>query len=350
MSKIIVADICSLTVDNQSTGHYFAVAQNYLDMFGDLEQVKVAGGPIYEQKFRDKVLRLPYKHVAGESKLQEKWHELMNCRALCRQMERGDILIMQSVALVTAFVGIILFMHKSCRLFFIQYNTESINTLLKKILWKIASHKVNGIIATFSDVAKEYGKPYIVVPDYVYARNQHQSYLKFSERKYDVCMLGHIYHDKGVLEALEYLMGKGLRIIVAGKIGEPDIEPKIRSLALQDSNIQLRIGYLQEREYQTLMASSKYCMLNYRGRYNEHSSGVVYDALFHCTPVLVTDTKSTEIVRKFGMGVAFGNVVELNIDRLLDERNYAGYQKCIKNYLLEQQKTIMQLLDFLKQA
>ena len=42
--RIIVADICSMVIDGNAVGHYFTVAQNYLDLFKSACNVKIAGG------------------------------------------------------------------------------------------------------------------------------------------------------------------------------------------------------------------------------------------------------------------------------------------------------------------
>lgn len=346
MSRIIVADICSICANNQSAGHYFAVAQNYLDMFKASEEVRVAGGPVYSERFAQNLMRLPYNHNVGETKLAEKWHELMNCRALCRAVEKGDILIMQSIALVTAFVGLLLFLHTSCRLFFIQYNTESINSPLKRWLWHLLGAKVRGVIGTFPEIAQAYGKPYILVPDYIYTTEYPVSFPKFNEREYDICMVGNIYRDKGTAEALRSIIGKGMRIVVAGKVGEPDLEPEIRALAQTDDMVDLQLGYLTDNDYHAILADSKYCILNYRGIYNAHSSGVVYDALFHGTPVLATNTASTRMVKEYGLGISYDNVNDLDVGKLLDAACYVKCQARIAQYLQQQHKIVSQLSDF----
>lgn len=350
MSRIIIADICSISVTNQSTGHYFAVAQNYLDMFKHSEEVWVAGGPIYNQRFASRLIRLPYNFEVGDSKWAEKWHELMNCRALCKMVAKNDILIMQSVALVTAFVGMTLFLHKPCRLFFIQYNTESINSPLKKLLWRFVQSKVRGAICSFPTVAQAYGKPYIIVPDYIYTKEQQVSFPSYAEREYDICMLGHIYRDKGVVEALQYLKGMGLKIVVAGKVGEPDLEPELKDIAQTDTMIDLRMGYLCDDEYHKLMANSKYCMLNYRGRYNEHSSGVVYDALFHGTPILASNTVSTMMVKENGMGIGYDKLNDLDDRLFMDAVFYSECQSRIVQYLQHQRKIASQLYAFINEV
>lgn len=347
MSRIIVADICSICVNNQSAGHCFAVAQNYLDIFKTSEEVRVAGGPMYSERFAPNVMDLPYDHRVGESKLAEKWHELMNCRALFKQVRSEDILVMQSIAIVTAFIGMLLFLHKRCRLFFIQYNTESINSPFKRLLWRMVSPKVHGVIATFPSVAQAYGKPFIIVPDYIYAAKRSVSFPTYEERKNDICMVGNIYRDKGTVEALQWLIGKGLKIVVAGKIGETELEPEVRAMANRDKNIELHIGYVSDEQYHAILSNSKYCMLNYRGRYNEHSSGVVYDALFHGTPVLSTATASTQMIKDYELGISFDNVNNLDLEKLSDVSLYDSFQSKISCYLQQQNQIIEQLSTFL---
>ena len=50
IKKIIIADICSMVIDGNAVGHYFTVAQNYLDLFKSACNVKIAGGPVYKDK------------------------------------------------------------------------------------------------------------------------------------------------------------------------------------------------------------------------------------------------------------------------------------------------------------
>lgn len=50
MKRLILADVKSLNIKGKSIGHYFTLAQNYIDLFGDYCQVKIAGGPIYKTR------------------------------------------------------------------------------------------------------------------------------------------------------------------------------------------------------------------------------------------------------------------------------------------------------------
>lgn len=56
--RLIVADVRSTSTDGIAAGHYFTVAQNYLDLFGAEMDVRIAGGPVYGDRFGDKLIRL----------------------------------------------------------------------------------------------------------------------------------------------------------------------------------------------------------------------------------------------------------------------------------------------------
>lgn len=49
--KILLADVKSCNVNGSSPGHYFALAQNYLDMWEALLPVEIMGGPVYQGRF-----------------------------------------------------------------------------------------------------------------------------------------------------------------------------------------------------------------------------------------------------------------------------------------------------------
>ena len=59
MKRIIIADVKSFNRNGKSTGHYFSVADNYLDIFKNRCDVIVAGGPLYKKKY-NKLLQLPF--------------------------------------------------------------------------------------------------------------------------------------------------------------------------------------------------------------------------------------------------------------------------------------------------
>ena len=61
MKRLIIADVKSTNVNGKSSGHYFSLAQNYIDLYESEFEVKVAGGPVYQTAFDEvRLFRLPY--------------------------------------------------------------------------------------------------------------------------------------------------------------------------------------------------------------------------------------------------------------------------------------------------
>lgn len=63
--RLIVADVRSTSTDGIAAGHYFTVAQNYLDLFGAEMDVRIAGGPVYGDRFGNKLIRLPHDYIVA---------------------------------------------------------------------------------------------------------------------------------------------------------------------------------------------------------------------------------------------------------------------------------------------
>src|SRR6266568_270237 len=111
MKNIIIADIRSTNNRGNSIGHYFSVAQNYLHIFREKFNVSVSGGPIYHKNFKD-ILGLKYDMIEGDFTILNKIKALYNCLELLSKTS-DCIMIFQSSAVVTAFVGIILKKNKN---------------------------------------------------------------------------------------------------------------------------------------------------------------------------------------------------------------------------------------------
>lgn len=75
--------ISSMVIDGNAVGHYFTVAQNYLDLFKSACNVKIAGGPVYKDKFKEEdLLLLDYNAESSCSSIENKRRELCNLRKL----------------------------------------------------------------------------------------------------------------------------------------------------------------------------------------------------------------------------------------------------------------------------
>lgn len=114
MKRLIISDVKSLNMDGKSVGHYFSLSQNYLDLYSDYFDVKVAGGPIYHQQFQKKdYFPLPNDFIEGENWFKNKLRVLKNCRYLFKKTDSNDIIIIQQAGLSTVLLGIALYAKKN---------------------------------------------------------------------------------------------------------------------------------------------------------------------------------------------------------------------------------------------
>ena len=93
--RLIVADVRSTSTDGIAAGHYFTVAQNYLDLFGAEMDVRIAGGPVYGDRFGNKLIRLPHDYIVGSSAARNKRAVFQNVRALLREAQ-DDVIVLRS--------------------------------------------------------------------------------------------------------------------------------------------------------------------------------------------------------------------------------------------------------------
>lgn len=343
--RIIIADICSINKDGKSSGHYFPVAQNYIEMFHPKNQVLVAGGPIYKNRFNSCHMELPYDHCSGTSKFTSKIHELFNCFTLFRKA-KGDIIVMQCVAQITTYIAILLFYRKKSRLFLIQYYTESINSKYKRFLWNFIKNKVDGIICSSDRVGQAFRIPYIVVTDYIKTAAINQS-LQYGDRKYDFCLIGGIFRDKGQVEALNALAGKGFKVVIAGKVNENGLQEEIDKIKEKDPSIEMHLGYISDEDYHYYIKNSKYCILNYSGTYNDRSSGVVLDILFDGTPVVGQKCGALDIIKKNDIGCVYENIDSFRFESLMNSEQYSFLQNNIQSFIVNQEELATKLMTFL---
>ena len=133
MKRLILADLKSTNNNGKNTGHYFAVARNYLELYSDICHVVIAGGPIYKTVFTARqLLSLPYDSFVGKNPIINKLRALKNSRYLFRHVNEDDIIVLQHSGVVTTFAGIALFAKKKQNLYVIQYDVEALSSLVKK--------------------------------------------------------------------------------------------------------------------------------------------------------------------------------------------------------------------------
>lgn len=338
MKRLIIADIKSPNFMGKCNGHFFAVAHNYYGLFKDIVETMIAGGPVYKQQFDKELLSLPNDVLlCGESKLKNKWKYFQNARTLFDKAT-GDTIVIQQGGVITSFLAIALFYHRNSKLFLIQYSKEGLRSFLGRMLYKLCKSKIDGIICPNDMVGSAFGgMPYCVVPDYIYIGNNHRTSLSYKDKKFDICFVGRIEEEKGVLDVARKIAGTKYRMLIAGKVSNSQLSEKLQAITSMCSNIELHIGYVNEDEYYGYIRNSRFCILNYQGEYSRRSSGVVLDMIFNDVPIIGKKCKALDFVEQFGCGYIYENLEELILEDILTEQNYERY---LTNIALYKQKHV----------
>lgn len=333
MNRLIIADIKSPNFKGTSTGHYFAVAQNYYEIFYNYVQTLVAGGPIYEKRFKtEHLLRLPYDTLLmTEPSWKSKWKYMMNARMLFRKA-KGDTIVVQQGGVLSSFIAIALLYHNKSRLFLIQYSKEGVDSRAKRWLYRLVKHKIDGIICPNEMVGEAYGRPFCIVPDYIYLGENLMPDIPYKDKKYDVCFVGRIEEEKGVLDVARKLAGTYRRMIIAGKVRDNGLAEQIRQVASSCQNIELHIGYVSDADYYGYIRQSRFCILNYQGEYSRRSSGVVLDTVFNNVPVIGKRCRALDFIDQFGCGYIYDSLENLDLNYVMTEQNYNIYIQNIAKY------------------
>lgn len=331
--RLIIADIKSPRFKGTSTGHYFAVAQNYYGLFSHCTETLIAGGPVYETRFHsEQLLRLPYDCLLmAEPGWKRKWKYLMNARALFRQT-KGDTLVVQQGGVLSSFIVILLFYHCKSRLFLIQYSKEGVDSPAKRLLFRLVRKKIDGIVCPNEMVGEAYGLPYCIVPDYIYLPGNESPDVPYAEKKYDVCFVGRIEEEKGVLSVARKLAGSSYMMLIAGKVSSELLAEQLRQIADSCQNIELHIGYVSESDYYAYIRNSRFCILNYQGEYSRRSSGVVLDTIFNNVPIIGKECRALNFIRDFGCGYIYSDLETLSLKQIMTEENYRMYLANIELY------------------
>ena len=334
MKRIVIADIKSNNNHGVCTGHYYALASNYRDVFGDCCDVKVAGGPIYLKRFKQEdLIMLPHDYINGDSKIRNFIRICLNARKLFKQVNKDDVVIIQQSQPAMILFALLLTYWGKSNVYQIQYSEEPMRRPLFRLMMKFAQFRIKGLICPNDIVGKAYGIPYIVVPDYIYIeKNFSMPDNRFSSKKYDYAIVGRIAAGKGVSEAVRAMAGKKCSLVVAGSPQDVSEEKTIKKYSSECTNIETKLEYISENEYDYYIRESRYCLLNYQGDYAERSSGVVLDTIFRGIPVVGRRCRALQFVEDNNLGVLYDDIWSFDFSRLLDERVYNDFVTSIALY------------------
>lgn len=347
MKKLIIADVKSHNNNGKNTGHYFAVAQNYLELYSDYCKVEVAGGPIFKTHFnKQDVFVLPYDFISGRNWLKNKFRVLMNCRYLFKHAKADDIIVIQHSGASTTLLGIAFFSTKKNNINLIQYDTDALSSLPKRIIFRLARHNIKSILCPNKYIADAFGLPSCIVTDYIYPKSEYKNSNSFEKRKYDIAIVGSICPDKGVIEAADVLARTNYKVVIAGK-ADKQLTDRLHEICYNVENIELHIGFISDENYYEYIREARFCILNYHGVYEDRSSGVVLDILFNGTPIIGHKCKALNFISMANVGYLFDDINDINFDEIINKEKYEKYQKGIEKYLDAQKKYKQDVINFL---
>ncbi|AZV55532.1 hypothetical protein [Clostridium sp. AWRP] len=347
MEHLIIADVRSLNRNGKSTGHYFTLAENYLNMFIGKCKIEIAGGPIYKTKF-DGFMQLKYDTYVNENIIKTKYKVIHNCFELFHKAQ-NDIIILQCNAVATVFFALMLY-YKPLNIYMIQYNTFSIDSTLKRFIYRVIKNKLKGILCPNDEIGRAYGVPYCVVPDYCVTQKEYSCLPKeLTGKKYDYGIVGIITRDKGTVEVAKKLVNSDCSAIIAGRPVDNDIKQELLNVCSKSSNITLVLGYISDEDYDKYIRQSKYCILNYSDAYSKHSSGVVFDTIYRGTPVVGRKCRSLDFIEDNGLGIVYEDIDSCDFKEIVNRNADEAYLNNIREFMRRQLAASGEILDFVKE-
>lgn len=331
--KLYIADLRSNNNNGICTGHFFAVAENYEQMFKDVCSVKIAGGPIYEKHFsKEKLFLLPCDSICNESKIKNVFRTVRNAWHLFRHVKSNDVVVIQQSVPAMLLFSVLLTYFGSSNVFMIQYNKEPMNRLYFRVMMMLARNRIKGVICPNDSVGIAYKRPFLTVPDYVYSSKVERFKVPCSLKKYDFCIVGRLNKDKGIIEVINHFKGKKYSVIIAGSPNNDSFKRDIVKAKENYDNIELQLRYISDDEYKSFLLSSRYCILNYQGDYANRSSGVVFDTIFSGVPVIGRKCEALQFVQQEQVGFLYTDINDLDPEKIMNSAVYDDFLKKIDSY------------------
>jgi glycosyltransferase involved in cell wall biosynthesis len=270
-----------------------------------------------------------------------------NARYLFNQA-KGDTIILQYGSPFSTHIAVLLGYKKS-NTYLIEYSTVGIQGFVKQIVWTLLRRKVCGVICPSEEVGEKFSVPYCIVPDYIYTGTDFNFKSSYYDKEYDFCVIGRLNKDKGIIEIISALKGKGCSVLIAGKPDSQEYHNYILQSVKGASNIELHLDYLSEIEYQSYINQSRYAILNYQLEYSNRSSGVVFDTLFAGLPVIGNRCRTLQFIEDNGLGMICDDLNNIDLNLILNE---SFYNKCLVNiadFCINNKKNSEKLASFIKQ-
>lgn len=348
--KIIIADISSFFYEGKIIGHWANSAKMYQELLRDDFNVTVAGSALYKSTIKDDLLVLPkgtevFRKLSYMDRIKKVYREIKNCRIVLK--EKADIIVFQSSGYTSMLFCLSTAGPKKLvgkHIYFIQYSYQC-NKKINRLLWNKAKNRISGVITSTEKVGQEYGINYLSIPDYICTEPVTKQPIP-SEFKYDFCMVGTMNSSKDIEMVVDvFSRNEGFRVRIAGFFSDKERYRSLREKAT--NNIEISDGYLSNDEYNSIIQSSKFCLLPYKNTYNDTTSGVIYDYLFRNRPVIYRDIPNFSFMKIYNAGITYKNTIE-EVLAYIDKVDYLsllnGIKKLAEDNCLSKEKLVQFLL------
>ncbi len=347
---LYIVDINSYERNGQTQGHFVKVFQNYCEMLKETFDARVVGGDVFANFFDSHIfVKLPYCASSRTSNFINRLRNLINVRYVLRRCNE-DTIIFQSSALTMLYLGLILFGKRNNKIYVINYSIPdgAFGGKLMRFLYKLAARKIDGNICSSDSLGAYLGRPYCVMPDYVFCSDMDVAQSGSNEYRYDFIATGLMNRSKGILDVVNRFASTKASLHIAGRFLDKELENTIRKTICSAPNVTLDSRYLPDKELNELIQSSRYMILNYQKAYSEHSSGMVFDALFNCCPVIGRKCKALQFIEDNCLGKLYEDISDFDPDYVVSNCNRNAFANNIGIYLNGHKAYVKKLAEFLQ--
>jgi hypothetical protein len=300
--KLVLVDIVSLSRDKKLYGHGPSVARSYYNALRNEFDVILAGSYLYKIEFpENKVIVLPFSIKEKDNRFIFLIKGMIN--VLYTFSFKSNIIIFQNQFLSPLYYTLSFFKPKNKKIFTIQYqnplNSQRPN---ERHFFKKVIHNIDGIISSLNFKKSLPNVRFFQLPDYFPVVDKSEKVNL--NKSIDILSIGTVNNSKDLEMVAKFSKNSSLKIVIAGKFF--DKKRKYNLEILSNNKIEFIDEYISNDRFKTLIRNSKFVILPYKANhYNSISSGIVYEALYNFSPVIVPDLDSFNFIKQFKLGVVY---------------------------------------------
>lgn len=349
MKKVGIVDTLTLTKGDRIYGHFNTTAMQYFNALskgGEVNNkancnVVIIGGKTYEHYFdRENLLQLPFTTTKNEfddislkARIFRTFKSFIN--TFVALISDVEILVFQD-ANQTVLYTLLRFLRVKKQVYLIKYTVEKRRRAIHG--FEKVKNKISGIITSLDTVGKFYGVEYIIVPDYF-----PDVMLYSCKKEYDYAVVGTAMKEKDFEGVVSAFSQSTKSLYIAGYF--PDKKRYNNLMKLKTDNVKIINRYLDDNEYDKTIRKSGYIILPYKSGYEEKSSGVILDAVYRGTPVIVSNINSFQFVKEHNIGRMYDSINELAC--IVEKSKLDQYSKEIIEFINKQKRKEREIIKFI---